>query len=202
MDPKGYETKPWWPYLKNMYDEVGGDMLDVDAKGYEEKPWWPYVLDLQEKIDEGGGGGSDSALDSYLEGTITEIRSNAKELYYNACVNLKQLKRVYLPECTKIGGGAFESCNSLKVIDTTASTFSASLHGCIALDTLVLRSETKVYIGPSSFTYTKFASGNSGGKIYVPSNLLDAYLAENWVTTVLGKNTNNKILSIEGSEYE
>lgn len=31
--------------------------MSVDAKGYEDKPWWPYVLDLQEKIDEGGGGG-------------------------------------------------------------------------------------------------------------------------------------------------
>lgn len=31
--------------------------MEVDAKGYEEKPWWPYVLDLQEKIDAGGGGG-------------------------------------------------------------------------------------------------------------------------------------------------
>ena len=34
--------------------------MDVDAKGYEEKPWWPYVLDLQQKIDAGGGGGGSS----------------------------------------------------------------------------------------------------------------------------------------------
>ena len=57
MDPKGYEKKPWFPYVKNMYDEIGADMMDTDAKGYEEKPWWPYVLDLQKKIEEGGGGG-------------------------------------------------------------------------------------------------------------------------------------------------
>jgi len=57
MDTKGFEKKPWFPYVKNMYDEIEGDMMSVDAKGYEEKPWWPYVLDLQEKIDEGGGGG-------------------------------------------------------------------------------------------------------------------------------------------------
>lgn len=57
MDTKGFEKKPWFPYLKNMYDEIGEDMIEVDAKGYEEKPWWPYVLDLQEKIDAGGGGG-------------------------------------------------------------------------------------------------------------------------------------------------
>lgn len=34
--------------------------MSVDAKGYEEKPWWPYVLDLQQKIDAGGGGGGSS----------------------------------------------------------------------------------------------------------------------------------------------
>lgn len=69
MDPKGFEKKPWFPYVKNMYDEIGGDMMEVDAKGYEEKPWWPYVLDLQEKIDEGGGGGSSDF--STVEVTIT-----------------------------------------------------------------------------------------------------------------------------------
>ena len=62
MDPKGFEQKPWFPYLKNMYDEIGGDMMDVDAKGYEEKPWWPYVLDLQQKIDASGGGGGDITI--------------------------------------------------------------------------------------------------------------------------------------------
>lgn len=29
----------------------------MNPKGYETKPWWPYVLDLQEKIDAGGGSG-------------------------------------------------------------------------------------------------------------------------------------------------
>jgi len=37
-------------------------MMDVDAKGYEEKPWWPYVLDLQQKIDASGGGGGDFTI--------------------------------------------------------------------------------------------------------------------------------------------
>lgn len=62
MDTKGFEKKTWFPYLKNMYDEVGGNITEVDAKGYEEKPWWPYVLDLQEKIDAGGGGSSDFSI--------------------------------------------------------------------------------------------------------------------------------------------
>lgn len=59
MDPKGYEKKPWFPYVKNMYNQIEEDIMSVDAKGYEEKPWWPYVLDLQKKIEEGGGGGGD-----------------------------------------------------------------------------------------------------------------------------------------------
>lgn len=24
MDPKGYETKPWWPYVKNLQDQISG----------------------------------------------------------------------------------------------------------------------------------------------------------------------------------
>ena len=24
MDPKGYETKPWWPYVKNLQDQIAG----------------------------------------------------------------------------------------------------------------------------------------------------------------------------------
>lgn len=29
----------------------------MDPKGYETKPWWPYVQNLQEQIDAGGSGG-------------------------------------------------------------------------------------------------------------------------------------------------
>ena len=75
MDPKGYEKKPWFPYVKNMYDEIEGDMMEVDAKGYEEKPWWPYVLDLQEKIDTGGGGGGGSSDFSVAEVTLVNSAS-------------------------------------------------------------------------------------------------------------------------------
>lgn len=75
MDPKGFEKKPWFPYLKNMYDEIEEDMMTVDAKGYEEKPWWPYVLDLQEKIDAGGGNDTIIArvTDGVLDKTWQEI---------------------------------------------------------------------------------------------------------------------------------
>lgn len=24
MDPKGYETKPWWPFVKNLQDQISG----------------------------------------------------------------------------------------------------------------------------------------------------------------------------------
>lgn len=77
MDPKGYEKKPWFPYVKNMYDEIKGDMMEVDAKGYEEKPWWPYVLDLQQKIDEGGGGGSVPSDFYKAEVTVTNNTSSS-----------------------------------------------------------------------------------------------------------------------------
>lgn len=51
--------------------------MSVDAKGYEEKPWWPYVLDLQEKIDAGGGGGS-SDFSTVTVTFINASESNAR----------------------------------------------------------------------------------------------------------------------------
>ena len=36
MDPKGYETKPWWPFVKNLQDQIsgggsgGGGVYEID----------------------------------------------------------------------------------------------------------------------------------------------------------------------------
>lgn len=50
--------------------------MSVDAKGYEEKPWWPYVLDLQEKIDAGGGGGSSD----FSTATVTLVNNGTSDV--------------------------------------------------------------------------------------------------------------------------
>lgn len=48
---------------------------------------------------------------------------------------------------------------------------------------------------------TKFGSNGSGGTIYVPQALISSYQADSNWSTILGY-TNNRILKIEGSEYE
>ena len=71
------------------------------------------------------------------------------------------------------------------------------------LNTLIFRNENAIrpLENINAFNGTPFASGKSGGTLYVPNSLKSAYQsATNWVT-ILGY-TNNNIESIEGSQYE
>ena len=233
MDTKGFEKKPWFPYVKNMYDEIEGDMMSVDAKGYEEKPWWPYVLDLQEKIDAGGGG--DSALDAFIEGSTENIVSNALSVRENAFWYMKKLKTVFLPEAVSTGSNAFKGCVNLesvrmpKCTDLGYSNFEgatkfhlldvnapnipskAPFTGSSMFDTLILRCNKVPYWSNQYgiFGPTKFQAGKGGGTMYVPADLIDSYKTANMWKTYFGDgdartngDANNKILPIEGSEYE
>jgi hypothetical protein len=79
-----------------------------------------------------------------------------------------------------------------------AKTFS----GNNALKTLILRASSVCALSNLNIIeHTPFASGKSGGTLYVPSSLISAYQsATNW-STVLGY-PNNLIEAIEGSVYE
>lgn len=189
MDPKGYEKKPWFPHLKNMYDEIGGDMMDVDAKGYEEKPWWPYVLDLQEKIDGGGGASGDNTeLNAVIERTIESIKTDA---------NI-------------VGDYAFYKCTNLTVCELTNATVirSYAFNNCTKLNKLVIRTASVCGLSYTNvLASTPFGSGKSGGTLYVPSALIDSYKAHGTWKLIIGDNRtsgndNNKIVPIEGSEFE
>lgn len=70
------------------------------------------------------------------------------------------------------------------------------------LSVIVLRSSTLQALGNvSHLNGTPFASGGSGGTLYVPQDLIASYQsATNW-STILGY-ANNQILPIEGSIYE
>lgn len=79
-----------------------------------------------------------------------------------------------------------------------AKTFS----GDTALKTLILRASSVCALGNLNIVEgTPFASGKSGGTLYVPSALIASYqAATNW-STILGY-PNNQIKAIEGSIYE
>ena len=70
------------------------------------------------------------------------------------------------------------------------------------LDTFIIRADSVMPLGNiNNFDGTCFASGKSGGTLYVPSSLKSSYeSATNW-STILGY-ANNQIKAIEGSIYE
>ena len=92
-------------------------------------------------------------------------------------------------------------------IGTSFSTESAGIrnnafNGASAMNVLILRKSSGVVPlqNINAFGNTPFASGKSGGTLYVPNSLISAYQsASNWVT-ILGYATNS-IQKIEGSIY-
>ena len=70
------------------------------------------------------------------------------------------------------------------------------------MTTLVLRNDTVVTLANiNAFQGTPFASGGTGGTVYVPAALIESYqTATNW-STLYASGTCN-FAAIEGSEYE
>lgn len=125
--------------------------------------------------------------------------------FFNGCV---KLKTVVLPKLNNSKSNNFNNCTALKAIDLgnkdqNGMTLVANYwKGLTALDTVILRYKTMCGLGDISvFANTPFASGGTGGTLYVPSALKSEYeAASNW-STILGY-ANNRILAIEGSDYE
>ena len=106
---------------------------------------------------------------------------------------------------------AFDSCTSLEKVDWSGSGINGKMFiGCSSLTTLILRrSSSIVSVVGNSFDNTPFASGKTGGTIYIPKVLydhlgdgtsLDYKSATNW-STYDGYGTITW-MPIEGSIYE
>lgn len=103
----------------------------------------------------------------------------------------------------------FQGCTSLETADlnvlgtSNRGLFATDFFGCTSFKTLILRKSDGVCpLGNINvFQNSPFASGGSGGTLYVPQTLVSAYQsATNW-STILGY-ANNQILPIEGNIYE
>lgn len=155
---------------------------------------------------------------------------NCTKINEYSLANCGNLVSVNLPNLTTIGGAyAFTGCKKLQMIvlpslasDTNSSTFNecnllekadfganctgiwnSVFNKCTVLDTVILRKTDGVskLNNTNSFNNTPFASGGSGGTLYVPNALISSYQsATNWIT-ILGY-ANNQIKAIEGSIYE
>lgn len=178
---------------------------------------------IESRLSDGGSSGGD--IDGILDGSIENLTSSATTVRNNLFYNCTNLLSVSLPNATSIGIASFDGCTKLAdvylpnvitientafrkskiqsiILDKATSIGQNVFSNVSVLDTVVLKSNTMCALGPYSFSYTKFASGTSGGKLYVPQNLISEYQADtNW-STVINGNPNNQILPIEGSIYE
>ncbi len=138
--------------------------------------------------------------------------------------NLTSLKAsIYTPtqysfqECSKLEGIVlpsfgnsvvdsynFQKCTLLSYADfNNLQRFGASVFYNTNISTLVIRKTDDVagLSNINSFNNTPFASGGTGGTLYVPNALISSYqTASNW-STILGY-ANNQIKAIENSYYE
>ena len=120
---------------------------------------------------------------------------------FNGC---SSLEGIVLPKQTGVYNNAFANCTAMIYADIMATGFHQPnvFTGCTKLATVVLRHTSVPTLNNiNDFNATPFASGGTGGTLYVPSSLKSAYQsATNW-STILGY-ANNSIQAIEGSYYE
>lgn len=106
-------------------------------------------------------GGIQYLLKEIIEGTVEEINDTS---------------------CTILRSNCLQRCNLLKTARFTVlvKICSHAFDSCVRFDTLILDTETKVYLeNPNAFRYTPIESGS--GTIYVTDSLLNDYLNdEQW----------------------
>lgn len=117
------------------------------------------------------------------------------------------LPKMALPAINALGQSAFYDCRALAAVDIgpnlVTTPGNTCFGNCSVLKAVVLRRTAGITpLGNINiFQNSPFASGGSGGTLYVPQARITEYTqATNW-STILGY-TNNQILPIEGSIYE
>ena len=175
-----------------------------------------------------GGGGTDY-LEERLNGTLTSYENdNVVTLAaqsFRDCTTLTSLK---VHNVLSIGNAAIYGCNGLTALafpklggtttpgamqnNTNLTALDLGPDGAWAMPTISGNSKMAVLVlrrtsdvvrlgGINALNNTPFASGNTGGTLYVPNALISTYQgATNW-STILGY-ANNSIQKIEGSYYE
>ena len=139
--------------------------------------------------------------------SLTDVDfTNATSIGGSAFNNCTSLTDVDFPNVTSMSSYAFSYCTSLTKADFSKVTRlnESTFYGCTSLDTLILRKSGAIVIlsNTNAFNNTPFASGGTGGTLYVPQALISVYqsAAGSW-STILGY-PNNQIKPIEGSIYE
>lgn len=129
---------------------------------------------------------------------VTSIAGDA----LNNCSNLSS---VNIPLIESLTSYSFRSCVALAFIDLheIGSIAANAFYGCSTLATIVLRKKDAICTleATSALGNTCFASGKSGGKVYVPEALIESYkTGTNWSTLYAAGTC--EFVAIEGSEYD
>lgn len=118
--------------------------------------------------------------------------------------NCKKLVNVNAGNLRQVSASAFYNCEALESIDFDNVSYlrTQCFINCSKLNTIILRKNQVCTLeNIDCFNNTPFASGGTGGILYVPQNLINNYKQVNNWNTILGYE-NNQILAIEGSIYE
>jgi hypothetical protein len=147
----------------------------------------------------------DSSAFHSCSGLVSVNLPVAQALNSNAFTGCKGLTTINIPAVKAIYGNSFQTCGKLTIIDfpSLLSIMDSSVfNSCAELRTIILRSATMCTLSnANAFTKTPFASGGTGGTVYVPQALIESYqAATNWSTLYAAGTCN--FVAIEGSEYE
>lgn len=129
------------------------------------------------------------------------ITSGSQGVFQN-CTSLEQA--IFPNGWFNNAGNVFSGCSSLKLVDIGWGKIAGSMFtNCSELRTLIIRFDrgASELASVGGFSGTPFASGGTGGTVYVPSALIESYkTATNWSTLYTAGTCN--FVAIEGSEYE
>lgn len=161
----------------------------------------------------GGGFSANEIAERKISGSIT-IDVDTGNIGMYAFYSCPQIASVTIKSCNIVYASAFESCTGVTVVDYVPQNNFLSrnntLKGCSSLNTLILRKTSiSAMSNINTLAGTPFASGGTGGTIYIPKSLYDHLgdgtssdykAATNW-STYEGYGTITWA-KIEGSIYE
>lgn len=110
----------------------------------------------------------------------------AKSLGGSVFGNCTALESVSLPSVISASNYLFQNCTALKTVDFAVlpKTYHGIFSQCTSLKNIILRNESAVvslYDATNVINGTPFASGGTGGRVFVPSALIEEYKnATNW----------------------
>lgn len=172
------------------------DVVEVRPSGFREASALKYVSLPNCTVLKDG-----AFTSSAIEGVNLPKCKSMGMRVFQGC---SKLKNIVLPSLTSMSTYEFYGCSSLVSADLGNAGSIANLvfQYCTVLNTLILRRNTLVSLNTTAvFNNSPFASGGSGGVVYVPSALIAEYqAATNW-STLYAEGT-CVFAAIEGSEYE